>query len=149
MSHPLRIMIVEDEPMLAFQLEDEVVDAGYEFVGWAMSSAQASIMAREKHPDLVLLDYRLADGRTGIETAEELASSPTVVVFLTASAGELPEDLAGAAGVVDKPWTSTDLKAALNFLDLAIGRRIAPPPPRSLRLAPKCVVGANGLYSFA
>jgi DNA-binding NarL/FixJ family response regulator len=117
MSHPLRIMIVEDEPMLAFQLEDEVVDAGYEFVGWAMSSAQASIMAREKHPDLVLLDYRLADGRTGIETAEELASS-------------------------------TDLKAALNFLDLAIGRRIAPPPPRSLRLAPKCVVGANGLYSF-
>lgn len=149
MSDRLRILIVEDEPMLAFQLEDELVGAGHEIVGHAMSSGEALRLADTEAPDLVLLDVQLADGHTGVATARALASNPAMVLFLTASARSLPTDMAGALGVIDKPWSNRGLVDALAFLAKGHSTGVRPPPPTALRLAAHCSPGAEGLFRFA
>jgi DNA-binding response OmpR family regulator len=138
-------MIVEDEPLLALQLEDELIDAGHDVVGCAMTASEATTLAGDEQPDLVLLDVYLQGGSTGIEIAPWLAQD-AVVVFLTAAADELPGDLAGAVGVIEKPYSSRAMRAALAWLAQAIDRGVPPPPPYSLRLAPHFQPRADGLY---
>jgi DNA-binding response OmpR family regulator len=149
MEHNLRILIVEDEPILAFHLEDELADAGHQVVGCAMSADEARNLATSLSPDLVLMDVALADGMTGVEVARDLARKGGHVVFVTASDRALPGDMAGAVGVIQKPFSSHGLRAAMGFLGRALGEGVPPPPPPSLRLAPHCVPGDNGLYCFA
>jgi CheY-like chemotaxis protein len=142
-------MIVEDEPMLAFQLEDEVREAGHDVVGCAVTSTEALEMAAATNPDLVFLDLQLADGATGIRAAQDLVAGHAAVVFVTASARDLPSDLAGAIGVIDKPYSNAGIRSALRFLAKGLCGGVLPPPPLSLRLAPQWTPGKSGLFSFA
>lgn len=134
--------------MLAFQLEDEVSIAGHQVVGNAMTRSEAIDLAQSSNPDLILLDMQLADGPTGLGIALALADDPMMLVFVTASARDLPDDLGGALGVIDKPWSSRGLSDALGFLAQGRFGGVPPPPPGSLHLAPGCAPGADGLYSF-
>ncbi len=149
MDGPLRVLIVEDEPMLALQLEDEILEAGHAVVGCAMTSREALDLAHDTHPDLIFMDVQLADGPTGIEAGRSLARDKYLVVFLTGSAHELPDDMAGTAGVIDKPYTSVGLRAALFFVHRALGTGVLPPPPASLRLSPERVPAESGMFCFA
>lgn len=135
---PLRVLIVEDEALLAMQLEAFLVDAGHEVVGWATSSMEALEMHQRTRPDLVFVDLHLADGNTGIDVAREiLASDHAAVVFITANVNMLPDDFGGAIGVIGKPYSLQGIEAALKYLHEGIK---TPPPqsvlPRSLTLAP-------------
>lgn len=71
---PLRIMIVEDEMLLALDLEDMLLDAGYEVVGQAVDMPQALAVAEQAQGavDLAIMDVNLARGSNGVETAGEL-----------------------------------------------------------------------------
>jgi CheY-like chemotaxis protein len=149
MTGPLDILIVEDEPMLAFQLEDEIIDSGHRVVGSAPSAAEALARAAETHPSLILMDLHLADGETGLEAARTLAGNAACVLLVTASGRSLPEDFGGAVGVIDKPWSPSGIRAALSFMSKALSGGVPPPPPGSLRLAPRCRPGGDGLYCFA
>ena len=136
---PLRVLIVEDEALLAMQLEAMLADAGHEVVGWAMNSSEAMQLFQRAQPDLAFVDLQLADGATGIEVARQIrASDSSVVVFITANAKMLPEDFAGAVGVIRKPYSTQGIEAALTYLYEGIR---TPPPggalPRSLTLAPE------------
>ncbi len=144
----LKILIVEDEPMLAFQLEDELAEAGHQVVGCAMSAGEAIELADRTHPDLVLLDIQLSDGRTGLAAVQRLSARRRAIVFLTAGARTLPQDMAGAVGVIEKPWSTTGLHSAVRFVSAALSRGASPPPPGCLRLASGCVPGESGLYCF-
>ncbi len=144
----LKILIVEDEPMLAYQLEDELAEAGHEVVGCAMSSGEAIALAERTQPDLVLLDIQLSDGRTGLSAARRLYARRRAIVFLTASARTLPQDLAGAVGVIEKPWSTSGLQSAVRFLSAGLSRGASPPPPGCLRLAAGCAPASSGLYMF-
>ena len=135
---PLRVLIVEDEALLAMQLEALLADAGHEVVGWAMTSQEALQIFHQMKPDLVFVDLQLADGNTGIEVARQIqATDSPAVVFITANSRMLPEDFAGALGVIGKPYSMQGIQAALTYLYEGIR---TPPPgcqlPRSLTLAP-------------
>ena len=134
----MRVLIVEDEALLALQLEGLVEDEGHVVVGWAMSSIEAIRLAAETRPDLAFVDVHLSDGPTGIDVAREVRrASDTTVVFMTANAKRIPDDYAGAAGVIAKPYTMQGVTAALRYLDQGV---TTPPPrlrlPNSFRLAP-------------
>ncbi len=148
MGIAMRVLIVEDEPLLALQLEDELIEAGHEAVGFAMSSAEALELANRTMPDLVLLDVYLSNGSKGTDVAGRLAEA-AAVVFVTATADELPDDLAGAIGVIEKPYTSRGMAAALRWIGRAAAGGVPPPPPAGLRLAPGFMPGSNGLYALA
>ena len=135
---PLNVLIVEDEVLLAAELGYLVEEVGYRDVGHAMTSSEAAELARTFQPDLALVDVHLSDGPTGIEVARLIAEDcGGVALFMTANVKRLPEDYAGACGVIGKPYSDYAVKAALTYLGYCLRHGKAPGlPPSSLNLAP-------------
>ena len=134
--NPLRILIVEDERLIAMQLEDDITDAGHEVVGSAMSSREAIRLAERTRPDLALVDIHLADGPTGVEVVRQLAGPDNVVVFMTSNVKRIPADFAGAAGVLNKPVSTHGLHQALRFIRARMENDAGAAKPSSLTVAP-------------
>jgi CheY-like chemotaxis protein len=110
-----RILIVEDEGIIAMYAESILVDAGHEVVGIAHTAKEAIEMAEEAMPDLVLLDIHLRGGTSGVEVARVLHGK-TRVAYCTAE--HKPETLPGIAetnpiGYVKKPYDKADLTAVV------------------------------------
>lgn len=129
-TRPLRVLIVEDEALLAMELEGLVEDAGHQVVGWATSSRQAREMIDDIEADIAFVDVHLTDGPTGVQVAEYAsAKKRSMVVFMTANPKRIPDNFAGAVGVIAKPYTMNGLLAALRYLEEGVRR----PPPSSTR----------------
>ena len=135
---PLNVLIVEDEVLIAVELSFLVREAGYRDVGHAMNSTEAVELARTLTPDLALVDVHLTDGPTGVEVARRIAADcGGVVLFMTANVKRLPEDFAGACGVIGKPYSEHAVKTALTYLGYCLREGHAPgPPPLGLHLSP-------------
>ncbi len=129
MTEPLKVLIVEDEALLAMELESLVEDAGHSVVGWAMSSDEAKTLVDTSDADIAFVDIHLADGPTGVDIAEHIRRSGPVVVFMTANPKRIPENFAGAVGVISKPYTMNGLISALRYLQEGVRR---PPPVSAL-----------------
>ena len=84
-----KIMIVEDERIVAADLEDKLVALGYNVCGQAYSGSQALSMAEKQHPDLVLMDIKLEGPMDGIETANLIKDRHGIpVIYVTAFSDE-------------------------------------------------------------
>ena len=113
----LRILIVEDEILIALELESLLQDLGHDVVGIASSSKDALALGQEAQPDLAFVDIHLADGPTGVDVARQLTAQHQVtVLFMTANAKRIPEDFAGAWGVIAKPYTERGVREALAYV---------------------------------
>lgn len=112
-----RVLVVEDEPVVALEILSDLADAGYEVCGVACRRADAVRKAQELQPDLVMMDVRLACGDDGIEAANEIHAFGAVpVVFLTGLGdGRTLERMlaADAAGVVLKPYQVSTLRGVV------------------------------------
>ena len=119
-----RILIVEDELIVAMDLKQILEQYGLEVVGIAESAYVALQIALETRPDLALMDINLAGQMNGIETARQLRQSYGIPsVFLTAYCDDTT--LANVAeempyGYLIKPFSSRELKVALQ---IALHRR--------------------------
>lgn len=132
MLEPLRVLIIEDEALLAMELEALVEDAGHSVVGWATNSSEARELVATTEADIAFVDVHLTDGPTGVDVARHIAEhKASIVVFMTANPKRIPEEFEGAAGVIAKPYTMNGLTAALRYLQEGVRR----PPPASLRPA--------------
>lgn len=153
MSHgkPLRILIVEDEVLIALELESLLLDEGYDVVGIAASSAEALSLGHERRPDVAFVDVHLADGPTGIDVARQLASQPNMIVlFMTANARRIPADFAGAQGIIVKPYTERGVRDALAYvLARHDARGSAPCPSHTLTFIPRGDVGREDNSSLS
>ncbi|WP_181408025.1 response regulator [Pararhizobium mangrovi] len=133
----MRILIVEDEGLIAMEIEDTVVELGHDVVGWE-ASADSAIASFDAHlPDLILLDIELLQS-SGLEVARHVQrATKSRFVFLTANPAKLEGEFFGAIGVMSKPFTSESLKASLHYLHEGV---CDPPPkrglPHGLRLGP-------------
>ena len=128
MSEPLKVLIVEDEALLAMELEQLIEDAGHTVVGWATNATEAREIADTVAADVAFVDVHLTDGPTGISVAEYLKERhAALVIFLTANPKRIPAHFAGAAGVIAKPYTVSGLGAALRYVEEGVRR----PPPSS------------------
>jgi two-component system, response regulator PdtaR len=79
------VLICEDEPLLALDLADAVVAAGFEVCGVYARGVEAIRAAQQIKPDLALIDMALADGRTGAEVAQALAKLGARIVIISGS----------------------------------------------------------------
>jgi two-component system, response regulator PdtaR len=121
-AHPARILIVEDDYFVALEMENHLLDAGYDVVGIASTAEDAFSLAAAKKPDLAIMDIRLAGVRDGIDTAIELSSKLGLPsIFATAHADDRSKRRAEAAkplGWLHKPYSAQALialvTAALN-----------------------------------
>lgn len=134
----LEVLIVEDEMLLAIELEHLVEESGCRPLGLAMSSDEAVELAERLHPDLALVDVHLSDGPTGVDVARKISRDcGGVALFMTANVKRLPDDFAGACGVIGKPYSEHGVKTALTYLNHCLTEGRAPGPvPTGLTLAP-------------
>jgi CheY-like chemotaxis protein len=92
-----RILIVEDEGIVAWDIEKNLRDLGFEVVGVAASGREALALAKSGQPDLILMDIRIQGDIDGITTAELVRRQLGIpVVYLTAHGD--PETLERAKG---------------------------------------------------
>lgn len=111
-----RIMIIEDEPFIAMDIEDIVTGLGHEVVGIARTKAEALKICASEKPSMVLADIQLADGSSGIDAVNEIlhdASMP--VIFITAFperllTGKRPEP----TFLITKPFNPEMVKALIS-----------------------------------
>ena len=116
-----RILIIEDEALVAMELRFVLEDLGYEVVGSAADARTALDLVKQKEVDLALVDIHLSDGPTGVELGRGLANDNGVtVLYMTANPGMLREGVAGTIGVLPKP---TDEYAVQKAVDYALCRR--------------------------
>lgn len=110
-----RVLIIEDEPIIAMDIESIVRDLGHDVVGIAVTRDEAVSLARESEPGLILADIQLADDSSGIDAvADILAEVDVPVIFITA----FPERLltgerAEPTFLITKPFQQTTLKATI------------------------------------
>jgi DNA-binding NarL/FixJ family response regulator len=82
---PTRILIVEDDFLIAMQTEAALTEAGFHVVGTATTAEEAMALARQERPLLAVMDIRLASARDGIDAAKELFSDLNIrCIFATA-----------------------------------------------------------------
>ncbi|WP_429820469.1 response regulator [Ensifer sp. B1-9] len=127
-----RVLIVEDDPIVAIELELLANQLGYFVVGIARSFDSARIFA--SRADIALVDMDLADGATGPRVAQYLSDEFGVsVVMVTGDAEALQDGVLGAIGVVSKPATSKTIENLLHFLK-ALRNETPVAPPFELKL---------------
>lgn len=111
-----RILIIEDEPIIAMDIEMIVRDLGHDVVAVATTHREAVAEAQEHQPGLVLADIQLADNSSGIEAVQEILAETNVpVIFITAFperllTGDRPEP----AFLLTKPFQPSTLRAAIS-----------------------------------
>ena len=146
MPPDLRVLIVEDQALLAMELELVLTEAGCDVVGAAMDTRSALSAAERERPDLALVDVNLVDGFTGPQIAQALVSRHgAAVVFLTANPEQIPEGFAGALGAVSKPFDEHTIRAVVDFARQFIEHRTVGEPPRRFRLAPWLTTPPDGI----
>ena len=114
-----RILVVEDEVIVARDIRQQLVELGYEPVGHATHGEEAVAMAQALRPDLVLMDVQLAGAMDGISAAEQIRSQLALpVVFLTAFGGDESLDRAKQTdpfGYILKPFSERELRTVLEI----------------------------------
>jgi CheY-like chemotaxis protein len=109
------VLVIEDEPLIAMDLENLVQSLGHRVTGIARTRTQAVELARKKKPGLVLADIQLADNSSGIDAINEILDETEVpVIFITAYperllTGERPEP----AFLITKPFVPEMVKAVI------------------------------------
>ena len=109
------ILIVEDEVLVALEMENILEEHGYRVVGIAADLESAMAYA-DGSIDLALVDLNLRDGLTGPEIGKRLASEHKAgVLFVTANPRILGNGIAGTIGVLTKPTDEASLTSAVAF----------------------------------
>ena len=111
-----RILIIEDETLIAMDLNDIVTTLGHTVVATADTASKAIAAAMKHKPDLVLADIQLADGSSGIDAVQEILTHVSVpVIFITAFpdrllTGQRPEP----TFLISKPYAEDTVRAAVS-----------------------------------
>jgi two-component SAPR family response regulator len=121
-----RILIVEDEPLTAFDNENMLGDAGYEVVATVDDLEEALKVLERDEVHLILSDVRLRGDRTGIELAQHAKKRGVPTLFATGHSYEGAAEI--AVGCVYKPYTERQLCKAIEAIDRHLqGERVKPP----------------------
>lgn len=127
-----RILIVEDEPLVAFDNEHLLRDCGYEVVATVDNLADAVRVLGEEPVDLVLSDVSLNGDGDGMDVARAAAARQVPVLFVTANCPMEARSL--GIGCLAKPYSDKVLKAALDALDRKLQGKAVKKLPAGLSL---------------
>ena len=115
-----KILIVEDEAVTSVMLEKTLRELGYEVVGSAFDGREAIEIAKNKHPDLILMDIRLQGDMDGIETAKRIYQQYNIPsIYLTAHSDEDTIKRAvesGPFGYLIKPFKERELYSNIEMV---------------------------------
>ena len=147
----VRILIIEDEAVLALDLCDLLQAEGYVVVGIADNGPQALALYQDQRVDLVLCDICIQGPWDGIETVTRLGNGQRVpVIYLSAFSDRDTRERAiqtMPAAYLLKPVTLDSLRVAIELALYALSTPVTPATPAALSAAPRPADGAAGLGS--
>ena len=118
MSNTINILVVEDESIVSKDIQNSLKKIGYHVIGACNNAQEAIDIAREQHPDVVLMDIMLKGNLTGIDAAEQIKSLNIPVIFLTAYADEATlakAKITEPYGYILKPFKEKDLNISIEM----------------------------------
>jgi DNA-directed RNA polymerase specialized sigma24 family protein len=121
-----KVMIIEDEPLIALDIEGLVSELGHDVVGIATTRKEATELAGNTKPGIVLADIQLADGSSGIDAVNDILKTLDIpVVFITAYPERLlTGERAEPTFLITKPFKPEMVKAVISqalFFDVRAG----------------------------
>jgi DNA-binding response OmpR family regulator len=121
------VLIVEDDPFIAMDLEGALSEAGCEVCGVAASEAEALQMGQATRPPFAVVDVRLSPGDGRVVARELFRQYDTAVLMATAHTREVDNLAAtGALACLPKPYSADDVPAALQAIwELREGRPVS------------------------
>lgn len=112
-----KVLVIEDEAIIAMDIQSIVADMGHAITGVARTRAMAGQVGRSERPDLILADIQLADNSSGIDAVNDLLShyGDIPVIFITAFperllTGDKPEP----AFLISKPYTEEQVRSSVS-----------------------------------
>lgn len=125
-----KVLIIEDEPLIALEIENLVSDLGHDVVGVARTRKEAISLASDARPGLVLADIQLADGSSGVDAVNDILTGMEVpVIFITAYPERLlTGERAEPTFLIPKPFKPEMLRAIISqalFFEVNAGRSAA------------------------
>jgi DNA-binding response OmpR family regulator len=112
-----KVLIVDDDLMIADCLEEILMDAGYEVCGIAGGVAEAIALGEAHEPDLAVIDLRLSNGELGTQVAAALCADARLGVLYATGNPEHPSlQNAPGEGWIAKPYTGASILAALRIV---------------------------------
>jgi len=129
------VLIVEDQPLIALNLQDTVEELGHHTVGIASNMYQAILLSADA--EMALVDVNLEDGPTGPIVGRALAEADVSVLFMTSDPGAIRGGVPGALGVIQKPLLNLELVEAIQYVaDQRAGNSDIPPPRCFIEFSP-------------
>jgi DNA-binding response OmpR family regulator len=132
----VKVLIAEDDLMIADLIEDILVEHGYEVCGIARTVGEAVALGRHHKPDLAVIDLRLADGDLGVEIPAQLGALGKLgVLYATGNISQVA--MTDGDACLAKPYRSSDLLRGLEIVSDIVATGIASPPfPHGFQVLP-------------
>jgi DNA-binding response OmpR family regulator len=130
------ILVVEDDALNAFMIEQSLVHAGHEVLGPVGRAADAIATIELRRPELVLIDIDLGPSMSGIDLARDIRARWNIPgVFVTGQIEVARAHTNCAIGLLPKPFSPETLCSAVDFLSgVIMGSRRSGPRPKGLEL---------------
>ena len=138
-----KVLIAEDDLMIADMIEEILVNDGYEVCGIARTVAEGVELGRRHKPDLAVLDLRLADGGLGTEIAAQLSDLDHFgVLYATGNAGHVHLTAVNGHACLAKPYVAGDLLRGLKIVsDIVKTGTVSLPFPRGFQVLASATSG--------
>jgi DNA-binding response OmpR family regulator len=143
----MKVLITEDDVMLADFLEEAVVELGHTVCGVARNVGEAVGLARLHHPDIAILDMQLAGTELGSDIVDQLVESGdlghTGILYVTGEADRVCREARFGHACLNKPYSLGTLEAALAIVrDIALECRTSHALPHGMELLLKAQMNA-------
>jgi DNA-binding response OmpR family regulator len=141
-----KVLIAEDDLMIADMVEDTLLGNGYEVCGIARTVDAAVALSRLHKPDFAIIDLRLADGRLGTEIIAQLSATDRPgVLYATGNIAQVVLTAADGDACLVKPYRSADLLRGLQIVaDIVTTGTASPPFPHGLQVLRSEIPGSAG-----
>ena len=136
MKQALKVLIVEDNLMIADMAEEIIIQAGFIVCGIARTFDEAVKLCKSEKPDLALIDYKLSDNELGTDVAAELRTfSKLGILYATGNSSMVFQLDAVGEACLTKPYRVDDLGPALRIVDELVKSGTSKGPlPRVLQI---------------
>lgn len=143
----LKVLIAEDDLMIADMAEDILIQRGYDVCGIARTVAEAVALAQLHQPDLAVIDMRLADGGLGTEVAAELTSLPHLgILYASGNLSQITLTATDGHACLAKPYRGTDLLRGLEIVsDLVATGTASAPFPHGFQVLPSATIAPDAV----
>lgn len=127
MTRALSVLVVEDEILLAMDLEAMIEDSGHLVLAEASCLDEVASLPEDLDPQLALVDLHLARGSSGLDVCKLIKRRwpDALIVYVTANVSKIPTDFSGAHGFIAKPFSQAGVVSALHYL----ANGVFDPPP--------------------